>query len=1480
MEYVESKLGSYPSTEGLLKLLAALFSSEVLPANLGATWRPQTGCTPYIEYVTDFVLPRALQVKNKEAEIYFATPADKSRLVTRALEVIDAVLTRYVPSATAISRDASEPNLISENLLIARSSSSTHLDQPSKRIEAREDKPTSALKHDANVEFSLVCSSIFPKYANAKHVSHTKYDFSAEATQVTTAFDNTTSDASLRAIPRPKSPGYVVLADILSSNGSLVDLITQLLIEEFGTNTDSANNSSALSLFGEFMPAFHTAKAGRDYILDEHKRDSSQLALKTLDSAFVELFLHPLLSETTEDISESPLAQNDRSISTKGDTQLWRECSILLSLRILCAAAARNDSFSACSNSSHASSRIIPVMRFQSRELGLNNPLLIKNVQLTKLSKRLLESSFDSSVNSRGVFLTILSQYIGYESSSLKNGNAIALTAMSLVKHIYDSSSSKDFVRSIRGFDTKGHERTTVALSTRLSLIPLLKGNEKESSLCDEILSLILRNLEQASTGNENLAHILLGLTGHTFDQQRQYLLKSLQGIDVDMCQHRNALDAILDLLSDVDFILDPKTSSLATKCFEVIYRLCDWRTQNSDDSSWIITKLCVMNKLRKSDFWQMQLLRFLGSTPSSTSILRITLSQSPIFGQSFHENNDISFIRRDSDVLHCVSWLLKGVALELHSLMGAVDGSKSSNLIGKFPTSSPQPQQCRRLLQVLLCENSCVLFNALADLPLTKPPHFVDELLKNKPQSDAVTFSSCNLREPGDVSSGFTAIDAEKLCRALSDLQHTDDHHDSAKMWAEAWNCYVNFACSSSHITKSWSFLTSTIYSSCKELLLEDHRRSEAFIHDGNASMLILKTVLSRLCGVENGRISCDVLSNCLDKGALFALSSATIPIVDTILDLHRTSCNGSNVHISEEHSPIIISLLVDGIANCGNQDGIRDGLQEEIAAIFASILSAILESDLVQTNNMVQSLSSQISFRNKAIDASTFLTSLSCRDLSIENSPASLSVTDAARSGLSSLLKWFDDIERNTEKQEGALFLFELFATSHTESSLLSQIVHLISARDGDAPNLLETIACCQGGTELLVQAGITEALHVASSKHLQEISSQSRSSYGYTELNYSQYVYGHTSLLSTMLASNVPEHCLQRLLSGTAKIIGTYQGTIESLFQHFPENEDLLFDFVTILALISDAMKNISGMHSLHQLFDASVLSTLDKRMEEFAFHVCQYPYPNGFLPVLPSLLRDARSNQGHTNDICWWDNIREISGNGTNSNLDAIILPNPPAERYHEERYSNNQGSWNLHGYKKACSAVECVDTCLTYMMNRVGFSPESLQVDGISLAVALHRSLDTARVSTQIDKKIATNEALPSKLFTCFQQAIENRLQTIISSEEDNITSMLSHASIWRSSSDEATKLKAIKHIEESSLQKLGSLLASCVVKLLHLTEATVENTARLLRSGSSLQSYESMQASSRCLQAVLNNAQIETQVSASYYIGDLYHIVL
>jgi len=961
--------------------------------------------------------------------------------------------------------------------------------------------------------------------------------------------------------------------------------------------------------------------------------------------------------------------------------------------------------------------------------------------------------------------------------------------------------------------------------------------NEKEASLCNEILQLILQNLLKGSTGNGNFAHVLLGLIGYNFGHQREYLLKSLQGVDIELCHHRNALDVILELLDDVDFILDPKTSSLASSCFEIIYRLCDLRDQNSNDTSWIITKLCFMNKLRNSNFWEVQLIRFLGSSSTSSSILRTTLFHSPIFGQNFQEKKDGSPIKRDCDVLHCVSWLLKGVALELHCLMGAVDDQSNSNVIGRFPTSSPQPQQCRQLLRILVGESSSVLLSTLADLPIAKPSKFLQELLTNKPSTETITLSSCNLSESDDISSGFTAIDAEKLLRALEQSQHSvnknTDQIDAAKLWVEKWNNYVNFACSSSHLTKSWSFLASTIFSSCKSLLLEDHRKSQTTICDGNISMITLKTILSRLCGIENGKHTGDAFASCLDKSALFALSSATIPVVDVILHFRRISSDTGNVHISEELSPIIISLFFDGIANCGNSGDNQDGTQEEIAAIFASMLSALLESDFVQSNIIERN----IPFRNKAIDASKFLAILSSKDIGTAQTQSSLSVSDAARSGLSSILKWFDNSDR-TVNSPGSSFMFDIFATNHAEYPLLSQIVRLISERDNDAPNLIESIACCHNGTELLVQSGVTEALLTASHKHLQDIGGQPRSSYGQTEWKYNQYLYGHVSLLNTMLASNAPQHCLQRLLSGAAKIIGTYQETIESLFTNFPEHDDLLYEFATTLALISNEMNSISGMHNLDQLFNATMLSTLDSRMEEFVFHICQYPFPNNFLPFLPSFLRQTRS--GNETNKSWWDNVTEIPTDGQYGNLYAIALPNPPAERYNEGRYNSNQSSWNLHKYIKANSALECVDVCLTYMMNRVGFSLESLQVDGISLGIALHRTLETA-------------------------SAIANRLQAMEATEKDNITNMLSMASIWTSSGDNDAKLREIKRIEELSLKKLGSLIASCIVKLLHLAEVTVENISKLLRSGSNVHSYQHMQAVAVCLHAVLDNAQIETQ---------------
>lgn len=89
-------MGFYPSTEGLLHLITTLVSVGGCPSDLGRFRRARSGCAPYIEFVIHFVLPRAMGTHQHDGGLPFRTLADKSRLVSLALEVVEAVLLRYV----------------------------------------------------------------------------------------------------------------------------------------------------------------------------------------------------------------------------------------------------------------------------------------------------------------------------------------------------------------------------------------------------------------------------------------------------------------------------------------------------------------------------------------------------------------------------------------------------------------------------------------------------------------------------------------------------------------------------------------------------------------------------------------------------------------------------------------------------------------------------------------------------------------------------------------------------------------------------------------------------------------------------------------------------------------------------------------------------------------------------------------------------------------------------------------------------------------------------------------------------------------------------------------------------------------------------------------------------------------------------------------------------------------------------------------
>ena len=118
--------------------------------------------------------------------------------------------------------------------------------------------------------------------------------------------------------------------------------------------------------------------------------------------------------------------------------------------------------------------------------------------------------------------------------------------------------------------------------------------------------------------------------------------------------------------------------------------------------------------------------MRYLGvQSPSSPSILHeISLS----FRSAYVDDLELS--KRNCDVLHSISWLLKGLALELYSLVG--DGRGYPKLENMIPT-----QSLPGLLDMLFSPPNSLLQTALFDLPLGGPSN---ESLLQSLNSSALT--------------------------------------------------------------------------------------------------------------------------------------------------------------------------------------------------------------------------------------------------------------------------------------------------------------------------------------------------------------------------------------------------------------------------------------------------------------------------------------------------------------------------------------------------------------------------------------------------------------------------------------------------------------------------------------------------------------------------------------------------------------------
>lgn len=438
MEHVESQSGCYPSTEGVLQLITSLVSSAGCPSDLGQAselnklGRMRPGATPYIEYVAYFVLPRALGSRRGDNQLSFKTGADSSRLVARALEVIEAVATRYpVPS--------SAPNLTT--LVVELQHHTKMLDDASSLVRLPELAKTLML---TPTECDIKTSAI---------------DFKSKRTTLPIS-DKANIPLSL---PHLKSPGFTILSDILSTADSeLLKMLGLILKHDDGSRGVHTVYSQkdfayrvAWALFGDTAPSVATAK---------YKYDNGSSFVK-------QSLLRPLL----------PPIDVDGDLHRSTDSVYWRVKSIAISLRILGAVALKEREFV---QTAGGVTTIVPALHFNPRM----NVIHKKEVHLTSVRNALLQNS---SIR----LLPSVIQYLVSISSDDVEDAEISGTALALLVYCSAQTSATTILSALGGQSVAGELRFTRAMAERLTISSKRTEHLGDSEIVRVILDLLRSEL-------------------------------------------------------------------------------------------------------------------------------------------------------------------------------------------------------------------------------------------------------------------------------------------------------------------------------------------------------------------------------------------------------------------------------------------------------------------------------------------------------------------------------------------------------------------------------------------------------------------------------------------------------------------------------------------------------------------------------------------------------------------------------------------------------------------------------------------------------------------------------------------------------------------------------------------------------------------------------------------------------------------------
>lgn len=1292
LEHMEAKDGTYPATEGFMYLLTTLIKVAGCPSDLGSQWRIRPGCAPYIEFVTEFVLPRATGTVKNVKSLPFATVADECRLVNRALEVVEAVLVRYVVPPVSGNISFNE-------------------------VKDRHQSFINLAKKELGV--SLVLSDILVDAAdlNEEAINDAIQDFRNNLLQVA---DPSVSnrrqmlEASFgKQVPLPKTPGFSVLANLLSSNNGHIFQIIQKLLSQNGGSRGVHEYGEIImfkalgtALFRETPPVFTLATDGAIYLEQKQRNQMNELTFQASITSLLQSMIQPIHPTSLLSCSE-----NASRGEAANDAILWRERTLLLSLRILCAAAVREEAFIQSLREASVPISVVPTLSFKGPIHGSFAHRFVEEqkVNVSKLSSLLTKASTSVYGQIRAPeLLPIIADYVGYGACSLTDIEGIAKNAFFIISYISNILPQNECVHSMCGEDVSG-----VRLANAFSKGVSLPGNDL--SIRDAILGLILTNIDiDSGASNEmNLSLIMLGMNG----------------------SKHNCLNVILKLIADTDFVVNPKTSSSATKCFELMYRVFEVGAHNIPPNV-------------RTRFWHSQVVRYLGERgPSTPSVLK-EISDSFIF--EYGDNLEIS--RRNNDVLHSISWLLKGLSIELRALVGGEFG---------LATSALKSIQFKSLLDLLFSQPLSLLQTALGDLPLGQSSNdFIQQNLHaGSPSRTVLMDSTIPMQGPIDVCVGYDIIDTEQLLSFFRDDPTTTK--DAARGWAIAWNAFVGRVCACSHIAQAWSDVTRTA------LVLSPLVETDLSMN-AKVAVEILCTLLLRL--VSDGNLNLlgqyvalpgvqeDVIGGFVEAESAVHLSVAVLSLTEYLFESSQFADNDgdaqSDFSIAEEDVARICALLAGAIASCAQRGAdlsSNDGRAAVLSCAWTQMLSFSEATNCVISQNCSSNILEVYANATSHLFglATSAVFSSHERYANVHESKQG-AIALAARSGI---LSFFGHLSVFENESAVEVFSSKIF-TLESVSTRVERLVHLITFDDSDVANILQQIALMhKDGVQLLAKSRVTAALLAFSKSYAAEEKKYLDSHMGLSggaQLNPPTTLNGHLSLLNVLLSSPLANSDRVALAVDSFQLLKEYSRTVERLLSSYPSNETLTVKFIETMDLTYSALKKSSSAHMLENspLNTDSAALGLEQAVLCLTYQLSSFPFPRQLLPQLPmGLLNVEKIHSSQLKNISvsladdsktWWNRVAA-------SALGGQPLPCPPTgssdagvyQRYNLNQYAAGSG-WTEGHFHRAISAAKCLEVSLMFLLSRVHFVAQrnsfSFSIDSVAIAKGICRCSDASRVS--------------------------------------------------------------------------------------------------------------------------------------------------